>query len=534
MRTLIPREVGLLVSFALTIAGCAPQPGSEVSGIDGTGVVRNASISYGAVTTSDLSVNGVQYSASTATITIDGQPGTEAELHVGNVVLVKGNVDSVNRTGIANDIAADYVVHGRLDSIDAASNSAVVLGQTVRIEAATTFDDALASKPLADLAGEVVRVAGFRDGTGAISAARVEPQRLGAPLLATTGVVANLDSAAKRFSINALVVDYSAAALQGSAGGPLGNGQLVHVSGSALAADGSLTADSVTLVPDPFAANSGSLVQIEGYVTSLSASDPMRFTVDGRLQVEIGATTVLDGGKPALNWRVFAEGTLDSQGVLVAKRVQHTSAGLPAYGDYTLSGRVFDAYTGPVASAYISPWIELPDGSGFSWVWAHGGSSPPVNSKGEFSLQSLPYSQVTLFAGSSYGLGLGMKYLQQCGVVVDVHGDVSADIELTSVTTLSQLSPPKPQSATAPTLTGIVYETVNGARQPIAGATVWVEDMHEIPTAATVTDLSGHYFLCRLPAASDVTVEAQGFSLNEIWPVDGVNAQTLDVELHRK
>ncbi len=200
------------------------------------------------------------------------------------------------------------------------------------------------------------------------------------------------------------------------------------------------------------------------------------------------------------------------------------------YGVFTVSGRVFDAYTGPV-SAQISPWVELPDRSGYSWIWAHGGTGPTSDARGEYSIGSLPYSRVTLFAAGSYFQDV--DYVQQCGVIVDVHGDVSADIELTAVATLSQLSPPKPQSATGPSLTGVVYEMVNGVRQPIAGAKLWVEDAYSIPTARTRTDLSGHYFLCNLPAASDMTVEAPGFSQNEIGPVDGVNAQTLDIELHR-
>jgi hypothetical protein len=506
--------------------------GGEVSGIDGTGAPRTASISYGAVTTSDLSVNGVQYSAAAATITIDGQPGTEADLHVGNVVLVRGSVDSANRTGVANDIAADYVVHGRLDSIDAASNVVVVLGQTVHIEAATTFDDTLASRPLADVAGVAVRVAGFRDGAGAISAARVEPQQVDVPRLATTGVVANLDTAAKRFSIEALVVDYTAAALQDSADGSLANGQLVDVSGVTLAADGSLAADSVRLVADPFAGNSGSLVQIEGFVTALNDSDPARFTIDGRLQAAISATTVLDGGKPTLNSRILATGQLDANGVLIADSIYIVPLSVLAYGDYTLSGRVFDAYSGAVPSAKVGAWVELPNGSGYSWWWAHGGAPPPINAAGEYSVGSLPYSRVTLFAGNGYADDFG--YVQQCATIVDVHGDVSADIELTAVGTLNQLSPPKPQSATGPTLTGFVYETVNGARQAIAGAKLWAADVNDIPVASTRTDQTGHYFFCNLPGAVDLTVGAPGFSPNEIWPVDGVYGRTLDVELQRK
>lgn len=520
---------GPVLACALLLCDCGTANRPLSGGIEGSGSPRTASISYGAVTTDDLSVNGVQYSAAAATITIDGQPGTAADLHVGNVVLVRGSVDSANHKGVADDIAADYVVHGRLDSIDAANNVAVVLGQTVRIEAATTFDQTLAGKALADLAGEIVRVAGFRDGDGAISAARVEPQRLGAPLLATTGFIANLDTADKRFSINALVVDYSAAALQGMAGRPLANGQRVSVSGGTLQPNGSLTADSVRLVADPFAGNTGARVQIEGFVTSLSDSDPTHFTIDGRLEVEITPTTVVSGGKLTPNWIVEADGSLDVDGVLVATSI-NVRTGLLIGGVFTLSGRVFDAYTGSI-STLISPWVELPDRSGYSWIWAHGGKGPTSNAQGEYSIGELPYSRVTLFAAGSYFQDV--QYVQQCGVVVDVHGDASADIELTAASTLNQLSPPKPQSATGPTLTGVVYETVNGVPQPIAGAKLWVEDAYEIPTARTLTDLSGHYFLCNLPAASDITVGAPGFVTSEIWPVDGVNAHTLDIELHR-
>jgi hypothetical protein len=98
---IIVRNYGRMLAAlaASMIAACGGGGGSEpVAGIDRGGVtIAQGPISgFGSVI-----LNGVRYSTSGATITVDDQPGTESDLRVGQVVRVEGTVDAGGTTGTA-------------------------------------------------------------------------------------------------------------------------------------------------------------------------------------------------------------------------------------------------------------------------------------------------------------------------------------------------------------------------------------------------------------------------------------------------
>ena len=140
--------------LALSLSGCGGGGGggggdNQVSGIDrgGITIAQGPINGFGSVI-----VNGVRYSTTGATITIDDQPGTESDLRVGQVVRVEGRLDAGGATGTATRISYDDDVEGPIESIDVAAGTLVVLGQTVKVGASTSFDDRISPRSLEGLA----------------------------------------------------------------------------------------------------------------------------------------------------------------------------------------------------------------------------------------------------------------------------------------------------------------------------------------------------------------------------------------------
>src|SRR5262245_11798717 len=145
-----------LIGILLVLGACGGGSNNgQLGGSEGTGLARGAITGFGSIF-----VNGVEFSTTGATFTIDGSPGTESELHVGDVVTIEGTINSNGRTGTATRVSFDDEVEGPVSSLDVAGGSFVVLGQTVRVDGGTSFDSGLGG--LAALAvGDVVEVSGF-------------------------------------------------------------------------------------------------------------------------------------------------------------------------------------------------------------------------------------------------------------------------------------------------------------------------------------------------------------------------------------
>ncbi|HKE44515.1 MAG TPA: DUF5666 domain-containing protein [Steroidobacteraceae bacterium] len=278
-------------------------------------------------------VNGVEFSTASANITIDGRRGSESELRVGQVVRVSGRIDADGRHGTATSIDFDDAVEGPVASIDAAAGTLVVLGQTVKVDATTSFDDNLQPASLAGIAvGMVIEVSGMRDAQGVIHATRIEAKAANAQV-EVTGEVANLDEAAKRFDIGTLTVDYSAAQLDDLPGGVPANGLTVEAKGT-LDANGVLLATRIEGKQQDMPGDDDDQAKLEGLITRfVSATD---FDVNGQA-VTTSANTEFERGTSAdlaLNVRVEVEGEL-LNGVVQATKVEFENE-----ADVRLSGQV--------------------------------------------------------------------------------------------------------------------------------------------------------------------------------------------------
>lgn len=312
----------LLFAAALTIiAACGGGGSSNNSPPPATGQTVPV-ISSGTVTGfGSVFVNGVRFETSTAAFTINGKPGTQADLRVGHVVTVHGHRDDTGNS-TADRIDFDDLVKGPVASVDAAAGTLVVLGQTVLTDADTSFDDNITGASLAGLnAGDIVEVSGMRRADGDIQATRIEAKPAGT-VFEVTGVASNVDTAAHKLNVNALVVDYSAATVRDFPNGQPSNGDLVEAKGNSVNASGELVASSIELKRDPEDAGAGMQVEIEGLITRfVSATD---FDVSGK-PVTTNSSTRFENGSAAdlaLNVKVEAEGQVDANGVLVATQVQ--------------------------------------------------------------------------------------------------------------------------------------------------------------------------------------------------------------------
>ncbi len=317
----------LVAACALGLAACGGGSGSSNDSAPQAAAQSVPVISSGTVTGfGSVFVNGVRFETSGATFTINGKPGTQGDLRVGHVVRIHGRRDgSGNCT--ADRVDFDDLVKGPVTTVAAAAGTLVVMGQTVLVDADTSFDDNIPGASLAGLAaGDIVEVSGMRRADGDIQATRVEGKPAGT-VFEVTGVAAAVDTAAHKVNVSALVIDYSAATVQNFPGGQPRNGDLIEARGSSLNTAGELVASAIELKRDDDDRGAGMEVEIEGLITRFVS--PTDFDVAGK-PVTTTSTTRFENGSAAdlaLNVKVEAEGQVNASGVLVANKVQFKRQG---------------------------------------------------------------------------------------------------------------------------------------------------------------------------------------------------------------
>ncbi len=303
--------------------GC--DTGPLTAGIDRTGapvVTQGPITGFGSII-----VNGAHYELSGAQIHVNGDPATEMDLALGQIVTISGTLQSDGTTVTASFVVFDANAQGPVESVDLVAGTLVVMGQTVTTDPDTVF--ALGTDPpaLGSIAvQDLVQISGFEGAGDLISATRIERQP-GLMELLVIGTVANLDLPSSRFEINGLVVDYSSARMiDGFPTGQPANGDEVLVEGSMLE-NGELLAEELELREPEIHGDDGEQAEIEGLITRFVS--PTDFDVAG---VPIATTpgTIYEGGTEAnllLNVKIQVEGTLDASGVIVADKVEVKDGG---------------------------------------------------------------------------------------------------------------------------------------------------------------------------------------------------------------
>lgn len=315
----------LIALILITISGCGgsgsdgpattPPTTPPAGGIGRNGIAIGPVSNFGSII-----VNGVTYNTDAATFIVDDAAATQADLSVGDVVIVTGTIDNNGTSGTATTVTFDDLVKGPVDSINIVGSSLVILGQPVLVSPDTSFDDSFNPASLNGVSiGQIVEVSGQIDANDNIVATRIEPKPVGTQF-EVHGTVAGLDSANMLFTLRGLTVDYSSASLDNFPSGQVADGDFVEAKGVSLLA-GELIATQVELESLLPGANDGDRVEIEGFITRfVSATD---FDVAG-LAVTTNASTIFVGGVAAdlgLNTKVEVEGDIDVNGLLTATKV---------------------------------------------------------------------------------------------------------------------------------------------------------------------------------------------------------------------
>jgi Domain of unknown function (DUF5666) len=336
-----------LMVLALVLAGCGGGGYGGMNSPPKAVAAVKASVSVGTISrfsATGFGLNGMQFQATTATVMVDGKSASLGDLHVGDMVEVKGHHDDGTDQDVADEVDFHPNVQGPVSAINTAGQSLTVLGQTVVVSANTSFDDDISPASLMGVqVGDILEVSGMAAADGSIQATRIERKPPGSAF-EVSGSASATDATAKTLDINALVIDFSGATLNGFAGGGPQDGQLVAAAGTVLEQNGALQATQLQLLTgQDMHEDQEDQAEVEGLITRfVSASD---FDVAGK-PVSTSSSTEFDGGTAAdlaLNLQVEAEGTVDSNGVIEAGKVR---IGHPADVRLTAQVMTIDAGTG--------------------------------------------------------------------------------------------------------------------------------------------------------------------------------------------
>ena len=157
--------------------GGTGQPFNQNPGIGGTGIIGTIT-GFGSIL-----VNGyeVDYAADQPINSDFGTPVHADALRVGQVVEVEAEGDGGHLQ--ARTIAVQHEVAGRVESVDRASGTLVVLGQTVSAQNGIIADkNGQSVHSISDLAvGDSIEVSGLRRDDGVIAASRIEKRAAAGP-----------------------------------------------------------------------------------------------------------------------------------------------------------------------------------------------------------------------------------------------------------------------------------------------------------------------------------------------------------------
>lgn len=310
------KNIVLSAALAASLAGCGS--GNDTTASGGTG---GTGISVGVVTGfGSVIVNGVHFNFDTANVVVNDTAvaGANKGLKVGMPVKLRGTFDPNGTTGTATDIEAEHEVEGRIDTVNTADKTFVVLGQVVRTDAQTLYDGI--PNGFADLiSGMKVEVYGLRDASGDIHATLLRLESDSEFENAVRGTVSNLMP--NTFKIGDLTIHYdnTTQVEHGTLTNDLKNGTVVEVRLDM--SSNPPHAMKIDFEDSQFVAGEGSRAEVEGYITRVVNSTTFEL---GSQTVQTSTGTRYDGGLAgdiAVGRKVEADGTISS-GILIASKIE--------------------------------------------------------------------------------------------------------------------------------------------------------------------------------------------------------------------
>lgn len=298
--------IAALIVSVITMAGC--------SGGGGGGSTAKPGVSKGVITKlGSVTVNGVEFDTTGATINMENSRDATGGLQVGMVVTVQGSF-SDSTHGKATSITFSDTLEGPIATFDGAAGTMTVLGQTVKFDSSTVFDDFPTMGTNSVVPGQMVQVSGFSNPDGTIRATRIErhtPDWTSGTTVELKGTISNRD--ASTITIGGLMINTAGVTMPTGTG----IGSFVKVEGK-LAAFNSQTMTATTVSPREDGIETeqedGFRTEIEGYVRNLNGN---RFMIGDTL---VNAGTLSLAGI-ANGVKVEVKGTF-LNGILIASKIE--------------------------------------------------------------------------------------------------------------------------------------------------------------------------------------------------------------------
>jgi hypothetical protein len=313
-RPILLRLRALVATVLLGVAACGG--GVETGGTGATGAYVEGPVSgFGSII-----VGGVRFDESSARVEdADGGTRSRGDLRLGmRVEIDSGAIGSDadgSRSAMATRvrIAADLI--GPVTAVDASGQLIAVLGQTVRLLAATVIDGASGGVSALSV-GDIVEVHGFLVPGLLIDryvATRIERRNAAPAAFRVRGLVRQLDGGARTLRIGGQEFDLTATGVPAG----LANGQIVRMTVQTAQVGGRWPV--ATLVVESRRLEDRADAEVEGVITSLGSI--ASFEVNG-IGVDAGGATFVNGSAGVVpGARVRVRGR-SAEGVLVADRVE--------------------------------------------------------------------------------------------------------------------------------------------------------------------------------------------------------------------
>jgi hypothetical protein len=325
------RSFGRTLLMSLFLVACG-------GGVESGGTGGNASASYvsGPITGfGSVIVGGVRFDDTAATVAdADGDTRSRDDLKLGMTINVRGAPIAGDGSSAATSIVFGSAIVGPVSAINIGAAALTVLGQPVDVLTTTVFDESLGGALAALSVGDVVEVYALLDtATQRYSATRIE-RKTPALVYQLRGVVANLNTAARTFTVGSQAISYDALS-GGDVPAGLANGGIVRVVLRVVPVAGVREALRLRLgVTEP---RDFDEVRIEGLISAFTSS--AGFSVDG-VPVNAAQASFPDGTAGlAVGVRVALQGTVNN-GVLSASRVQIKSQAQVEIDGFELRGLV--------------------------------------------------------------------------------------------------------------------------------------------------------------------------------------------------
>lgn len=374
----------LLMILVMAMAGCSGGGGGSTTPASGKPVV-----SKGVITKlGSIYVNGVRYDTSSAAINMEDP--ADSALKVGMVVTVKG-IFSDSSNAQATNITFSDNLKGPIAEFNNNAGTMTVLGQKIKFDSSTEFDDFPTKGTSSVVPGQMVQISGFADANGTIQATRIErhqPDWTQNTTVEIKGTISTKPAGTSSFTIGGLTVDTTGLTLPAS----IGVGSFVKVEGKlAMFSSTTLKASSVTSRREgiEMEESDGDHTDVEGYVKNLSGNT---FMVGGTF---VNAGTLSLAGI-ANGVKVEVEGSF-LNGILIASKIKIEGAATPPT---TVPSAPVASASGGFNQVTLS-WNGVSGATSYNIYWSTASGVTPANGT-KISNATSPYLHTGRAASTTY------------------------------------------------------------------------------------------------------------------------------------